>query len=448
MKHTIKLILALAVLCLLTTTPKAAAVTIDGHTFDSNSATLTNPYYNLDKHFYWLREDGQHAEIQYVIDKEIIGGIECAKVCHSNGGHDDYWWLAQDVNKDIFLLKGRTNGYIWHDIENEQGILPWIGNPPKVGDHQFGYLNSAPFYQEIVDDNATFGSHTGCVKLNRTAANGHEWDIYFKSGFGIVGFNYRDHAFSPWIRHDRVYDTGEQAEHPPAILPEHWVGAYFRTEFYGESNHVDMKHDIAVVDRDGMGPLGSHYVTMTFPDGTTWNVPPDIIYSNYVEHWMSHAISSSFSGTMTYYVYDAAGNQSAPFFDDASYGTLPIVDYSTIQISPDGTTPTISWNAPVAASQEAGIAFYRVRVTYPGQGESCFNGYTKETHYKIPPGAFEPDTEYQVAIIAHAEHDGQNRNVASWSARVSFTHRSCQPSPIYRPFLLSARGPGLLFASQ
>lgn len=188
-----------------------------------------------------------------------------------------------------------------------------------------------------------------------------------------------------------------QAAYRPAIPKDSWVGVYTRNEESG----LYIKHDVTVIDYDGVADDGSsHTVQVRYPDATVKIVPFDYKENAYTGHyWLSDTALQN--GTYRYNVTDSGGNISINHDDQLTIKTIPVVNKSSITYTSDGTTPTIHWT-PVASSD---VTYYRVRI-YSDVDTCIWRGQTTEGNYKVPPGVLAPNTSYGVKIEAHSDHDG------------------------------------------
>jgi len=200
----------------------------------------------------------------------------------------------------------------------------------------------------------------------------------------------------------------------PGIVPTYWWGAYTRNESSGHR----LKHGVTIIDHDGICHDGSlHTVTVTYPEGSTRNVP--FYYrSSFSEgiFYLSDNSGSYSPGNYVYTVTDSAGNSSSYTDTVDTIQAIAVADFESITVTAADTFSTVDWT-PVS---DPAVVNYQVRI-YTTGGSSVFSEYAKNPPYKIPPGVLDPHTSYKCKIEAYAGHQWFDQDNISRSDFASFT---------------------------
>lgn len=187
-----------------------SAVTLNGYTFPTDSATLTNHYFPgsavdgicftgydswTDSSYVWLFTEG-----------EIIQGVEtlhAQMVLMNSDGTDSIVFdsmLAQDINGNVHVLK---NGETLSGFAAGSAATLLMPGDPKVGD-SFG--PSADYIGTVLSLDETVGSYTGVLHTQFivTQADGtkNQYDDYWAPGVGQVKsiWSLADGTTGYWLR--------------------------------------------------------------------------------------------------------------------------------------------------------------------------------------------------------------------------------------------------------
>ena len=213
--------------------------------------------------------------------------------------------------------------------------------------------------------------------------------------------------------HNHTTRSGDQSIHSPGI--QFLGGVLVRYENSG----ISIKHDIQIVDWDGIEPDGSsHQLVITYPDGVTKTISSS--FSEFGDYWGNYWISDPVAafedikpGPYSYQVIDSAGNASVIITDVLEPELLGVVDENGIiytNQAENGTSPEFAWNKP-----SDNTAYYNVRV-YDAQGKRMYNGYTSDNKHKVPPGVLSENSDYFLQVRSFNNHlwlDIDNQAVSS-----------------------------------
>ena len=223
-----------------------------------------------------------------------------------------------------------------------------------------------------------------------------------------------------------INKAGDQSKHAPGI--QLLGGTLVRYE----KNGISVKHDIQVVDWDGVSPDGSsHQLVVTYPDGITTKTA--MTFDDYGDTWGNYWISDpvpSFEdiqpGVYTYQVIDSAGNASVTITDVLEPEMISVVDETGIIYTnqqENGTSPIFSWNLP-----SANTVYYNVRA-YDNQGKRIYSGYTSDLTHRIPPGILNENSDYFLEIRSFNNHLGLDIDNQAVSSRVLFRTGNISQEP-------------------
>ncbi len=238
----------------------------------------------------------------------------------------------------------------------------------------------------------------------------------------------QNRANSAWVEFTMA-DTLSHDATPALDLDSYGV-----VTFSNENGILGLDFWVKVIDHDGVAfnsqtGQASHTVVITFPDSSF--EPMDFNYSKnltsgYYSYWYSlnptqlAALQAS-SKTFIFTVTDPAGNQGEAS-DVLTVNPLDALDEGAFSITPNGTTPTFTWDNDVE-----GANTYRVRIYTDDLSRTVWSGVVGDVGtYTVPPGVLEPNTTYRYRIDARDSHfnldiDNVSRAPASNSENIQFT---------------------------
>ena len=238
----------------------------------------------------------------------------------------------------------------------------------------------------------------------------------------------QNRANSAWVEFTMA-DTLSHDATPALDLDSYGV-----VTFSNENGIMGLDFWVKVIDHDGVAfnsqtGQASHNVVITFPDSSF--EPMDFNYSEnltsgYYSYWYSlnqtqlAALQAS-SKTFIFTVTDPAGNQGEAS-DVLTVNPLDALDEGAFSITPNGTTPTFTWDNDVE-----GANTYRVRIYTDDLSRTVWRGVVGNVGtYTVPPGVLDANTTYRYRIDARDSHsaldmDNVSRAPASNSENIQFT---------------------------
>ncbi|WP_419656295.1 uncharacterized protein Dvar_53900 [Desulfosarcina variabilis str. Montpellier] len=169
-----------------------SAITINGYTFDSTSAEITNRLMPISEGTEWEYEDSNN---NYVIlnggNTERIYGVLCRIVQQdeNNGDYIETNWIAQDTAGNVHLFKITTNEGDNYEITSNDQIPNFIiTSNPSVGDPSWDYVDKREQNLVVTSINDTFHDYESCVVIKRHRIDsGEDWYHFYKANVGLVG---------------------------------------------------------------------------------------------------------------------------------------------------------------------------------------------------------------------------------------------------------------------
>jgi hypothetical protein len=199
---------------------------------------------------------------------------------------------------------------------------------------------------------------------------------------------------------------------PPAIDLDGWGTVSWR-----RSNTDATSMYIKVIDHDGIAYDGSSHQVSAILNGETYSlyhVRSDSAYEAYYEYW--DADNPAPAGDYVFTATDPEGNTGS-LTDTLVVDQLPIFDENTFDMIPNGTSPTLRWDALPGAVR------YRIRI-YDSNWNMIFHGYPRtqpDMTYTLPPGILQPDSHYYYRIDAWDSHSSFDTDNVSASGNIAFT---------------------------
>ena len=217
--------------------------------------------------------------------------------------------------------------------------------------------------------------------------------------------------------------------------PSIWTGTELQP---GRTKTVSWGLDfsVKVIDHDGI-LNNSHVVTVTFPDGHSEDMDFNSSQSAttaFYYYWAGLdstqlADLQNSNRTFTFTVTDPAGNQGEAT-DLLIVNPLDAPDDRRFSITPNGTTPTFTWDNTVAGANTYRVRIYTDDLTRTVYRESLGN----VGQHTVPPGILGPNTTYRYRIEARDSHfgidiDNVSKAPANNNENIQFTTGSEASAP-------------------
>lgn len=181
-------------------TQKDNSTTINGYTFNEDSAEITNPWFLMTagetEIFKWA-STGDTMQMTPV-GPEMVYGINCLR--WKGGSHD--WWLAQDTAGNIHVLRHNTD-----EVNSDDDIPNFflVANPDVERQWSWQMDSFGPVLYEVLDDAATVGNESIAIYNNCLIISegriGDAWQtMYLKKGIGYVAHEERSRPNDSLIR--------------------------------------------------------------------------------------------------------------------------------------------------------------------------------------------------------------------------------------------------------